>query len=635
MTDAILVSIDVTPTAPSAPMGTTVQFAATGTYSDNNTLDLTETATWSSSTPGVAILSNAPGTNGLATAAGVGAATITATSGSVSGNTTLNVTAATLISIEVAPTNPSLPKGTTLQLTATGIYSDNTTVDLSSQVSWNSSNSATAEVSNTIGSNGLATAIEVGTSTITAAIGGISGTTLITITSAVLVAIEVTPTQPSIAQGTRQQFAATAIYSDNSTEDLTASVTWTSANASSVVISNSTGTQGLATAVAPGTATIRAALGSVTGSTTLTVTAAILVSLEVSPSTPTIPNGTTQQFTATGIFTDDTTQDLKAQATWSSSEPAVAAISNAVGSKGLTTALAPGLTTISATTLGMTGNTTLTVTPATLDSIAITPLDVSTPLGIVQQYTAIGTYTDASTRDITKFVTWVSSDRGVATISNSGGTKGVATPVSVGATTITATSGSITSNDATLTVTNATLDSISLSPLLPRLAIGTMQQFTATGHFSDNSTQNLTAQVTWNSSVPTVATISNEASSKGVATVIGTGITTIRATLGNITASTNLTVTPATLFSITVTPANATINSTASQQFTATGTYTDDSTQDITKSVTWSSSNKSVAFISNAKGTRGLVKGTGAGTTIIRAAKSNSNVAGTTTLTVE
>ena len=58
-----------------------------------------------------------------------------------------------------------------------------------------------------------------------------------------------------------------------------------------------------------------------------------------------------------------------------------------------------------------------------------------------------------------------------------------------------------------LTVTAATLQSIAVTPANPSIAKGATQQFTATGTFSDNSTQNLTAQVTWASATTTVATI--------------------------------------------------------------------------------------------------------------------------------
>src|SRR6185369_5763764 len=74
--------------------GAVQQFTATGTFSDNSTQDLTTVVTWSSSDLAKAAISNAAGTNGQATALGAGTASITATSGSVSGSSTLTVTAA-------------------------------------------------------------------------------------------------------------------------------------------------------------------------------------------------------------------------------------------------------------------------------------------------------------------------------------------------------------------------------------------------------------------------------------------------------------------------------------------------------------------------------------------------------------
>ena len=59
-----------------------------------------------------------------------------------------------------------------------------------------------------------------------------------------------------------------------------------------------------------------------------------------------------------------------------------------------------------------------------------------------------------------------------------------------------------------------TLVSITVSPSSLTAPVGGSQQFTATGHFSDGSTRDLTASVTWISSAPAVATIS----SSGLAT---------------------------------------------------------------------------------------------------------------------
>jgi 6-phosphogluconolactonase (cycloisomerase 2 family) len=76
----------------------------------------------------------------------------------------------TLVSIAITPTAPTLFNGTTLQLTATGTYSDNSTQNLTGSVSWNSSMMATATVSNTA-PVGVVTALALGTTTITATSG--------------------------------------------------------------------------------------------------------------------------------------------------------------------------------------------------------------------------------------------------------------------------------------------------------------------------------------------------------------------------------------------------------------------------------------------------------------------------------
>src|SRR5206468_74943 len=95
-------------------------------------------------------------------------------------------------------------------------------------------------------------------------------------------------------------------------------------------------------------------------STVLTVTAATLTSIAVTPANPSIAKGTTQQFTATGTYTDSTTQNLTSQVTWVSATPSVATITAA----GLATGVATGTSTISATLTGITGTTVLTVTAA-------------------------------------------------------------------------------------------------------------------------------------------------------------------------------------------------------------------------------------------------------------------------------
>lgn len=100
-----LVSIAVTPTAPSMNVGGTQQFTATGTYSDSSTANITSSVTWASGTPATATINSA----GLATGVAAGTTAITATSGSiVSPAVTLTVNATGTLTI----TTSSLPNGT-------------------------------------------------------------------------------------------------------------------------------------------------------------------------------------------------------------------------------------------------------------------------------------------------------------------------------------------------------------------------------------------------------------------------------------------------------------------------------------------------------------------------------------------
>lgn len=176
-----------------------------------------------------------------------------------------------------------------------------------------------------------------------------------------------------------EQLKATGTFSDNSTQDLTGTTAWSS-SASGVATING---KGLATAATQGQSTIKAVSGTVNGSTTLTVTAPTLISVAVTPANLSISAGSTQQFKATGAFSDNSTQDLTSTAKWSSSATAVATIS----SSGLATGLTAGTTMIQATSGNTSGLTTLTVTAASqaLNYIAgpILTSGIGHPRGVV------------------------------------------------------------------------------------------------------------------------------------------------------------------------------------------------------------------------------------------------------------
>jgi hypothetical protein len=227
-----------------------------------------------------------------------------------------------LTAIVVSPSNSSIANGTTEPLTAIGAFSDGTTQDLTTQVSWVSSSDTIAHVDDTPVSPGLVTGTGVGSSTITATLAGVSGSAAVTVTAAVLTSLTITPSNSSIPVGTGEQLIATGTFSDGNTKDLTTSVTWGSSDKTIAVVSSAAGSEGFVTGTGLGGVTIGAVLPGfpgVTGSASVTVTAAILTSIAVTPANPSIADGGTIQLIATGTFSDGMMKDLSSQVSWVSS----------------------------------------------------------------------------------------------------------------------------------------------------------------------------------------------------------------------------------------------------------------------------------------------------------------------------
>lgn len=512
-------AIAISPAASSIPVNTSQQFTATGTYSDGTSRDLTALVTWASSANGVATID----VNGMAAGVAAGTANISATLGAVTSSTTLTVNAPAIASIAVTPVGLTLGIGIHQQYTATAIYTDGSSQDLSSAVTWSSSAQSVATVDNT----GLATTVAAGTTTITATVGAFSDTSTLTVVAANLISIQVTPANPSIALGTNVQLTATGSFDDGSTQQLT-NVTWSSSDVNIASINSS----GLATSTGTGSVTISATSGTVSGTVSLSVTAATLQSIAVTPANSSMSIGTTRQFTATGTFSDSSTQDITGSVLWGSSNPAAATINN----QGLATSAATGVTVISATVGSVVGNTNLNVSNAKLVSITISPSNPRIEQGTLLKFTASGTFSDNSVATNLSGLSWKSSKPSIASMRSSG----LAFGKKLGSVTITASSSGVSAT-TTLTVSNGTLTSIAITPANPSVAVNSTQQFTATGTFSDNSTQDVTFNTHWSSSVSSVATIANGPNGAGLATITAAGSTVIGGNSGGITAQTTVT----------------------------------------------------------------------------------------------
>jgi hypothetical protein len=435
---------------------------------------------------------------------------------------------------------------------------------------------------------------------LTLSMAACSGSTT-TKSTATLVSISVTPYSPAnLAVGSTQRFVATGIYSDGTTPTITSQVTWTSSNSSIAGIAT-----GLATGVAVGSTSITASESGITSpSVTLTVitSASGLSSIAVTPAFPAdLGVGASLQLAALGTYADGTTADITAKVTWTSSNTAVAA----VFANGAATGEGSGTANITAALSGVTSPG-LKLTVKAVSSILITPAASTRNLdvGATQQFTAIATYSDGASADISSQVTWLSSNPQVATIY----ANGLATGIAAGSAGITATLSGVTSQATALAV--QPLSSIAISPASPNnLVVGAAQHFTAIGTFADGSLMDITSQVTWSSATANIATIT----AGGAATGVKTGTDKITATMAGITSQ-PVTLNVISLSAISVapsSPANMGVGST--QHFTATGSYSDGSTADFTSQVVWSSSNSTVVTIASG----GIATAVGGGTTNI------------------
>tara|TARA_R110000737_G_scaffold18342_2_gene36331 strand:+ start:5267 stop:7669 length:2403 start_codon:yes stop_codon:yes gene_type:complete len=528
-----------------------------------------------------------------------------------------NDNGAELTAIAVTPANASIPNGLNKQFTAMGTYDDGTSSDISDSVTWLSADLAIA----TIDASGLAIGITTGSTVITASSNSPSGiqtaSTGLTISDATLSTLAITPVQPSIANGLTKQFIAIGTYSDGTSPDVSASVTWSSSDPLVAMVNET----GVATAITTGTSVISATFETLSATSTLTVTDAVLSSITLSPVEPSIAKGLTQQFTATGTYSDGISVDITSSATWSSADTLVATVNASALASGITT----GTSIITATFEAQSADSMLTVTDAILSLIAVTPADPIIAKGLTEQFTATGTYSDDTLVDITSSVTWSSANTSVATINSSGLASGTASGTAV----ITASSGA-KSGDSLLTVTSATLSSIVVSPINPNIPSGVNKQFAATGTYSDSSVADITASVIWSSSDTSVATVSNN----GLAASLNAGTTNITASLAAQSDFTELTVTGATLNSIDVTPINPSIIKGSKQNFVATGNYSDGSSNNVTATVTWSSSDTLVATMNpNGQSNSGRASGIEVGSSLIEA--TIGAISANSTLTVD
>ncbi len=457
-----------------------------------------------------------------------------------------------------------------------------------------------------------------------------------------------------------------------------------------------------------------------------------LVSLAISPLTPKRKVGEFQQFSVVGTYSDGNTKNFTQAVTYSSSNTNVATTPNEEGNRGRVLAVGPGIATIKATHVatgltttatgdaqfevvvpptptptrtGPTPTPTLSPTPTAtatpvLVSIALKPVTVTRGLGTAQNFSATGTMSDGSTRNLTQRVDYTSSDPAVAEAPNAAPNKGRVLAVGVGTATISAVdpvtnigtaasggnatfiielaptptpsnTGSTPTRTRTPTPTpTATprLLSLVISPTTVKKAVGQFQNFSVKGNYSDGSQKTFTQKVDYLTSKPDIVAVHTDPTNRGkvVAMKAGVVIVTAKDPVTGITIPANegaeftVTIAPTptpTFTGPTHTGPTGTPTLTASptpsptpklvkielkpktaqkvvgtpQFFTATGTFSDGSTKNVTQRVKYTSSDPAVAKAENVDGNRGQILTLTAGVVTISAFDEATEVSSTAT----
>ena len=324
VTDAELLSIDVTGPGAALPKGASLRLQAFGHYTDGTTVEITGSASWGCPEGTLAFHEK-----GKATGAAVGAGSAVAALGEVSGALHLDVTAAELLSLRVEAQKSQLPVGLSAAVSAVATYTDGE-VDVSGDATFTSTDE-TVLASNP---DRTVKALRVGDAAVAAAFQGQTAQSRLIVTPAEITALRIALSgndlTASVAVGGHYQFLAFGTFTDNNEYEVTSQVIWSAPETAVAALSNAAGSEGQATGLAAGVATVTASLSGalVSASASLSVSAPDLVGLSLACDRFTPPTyrltlalGEQVQVDAIGTYSDGSTRTITGEVAWESWAP--------------------------------------------------------------------------------------------------------------------------------------------------------------------------------------------------------------------------------------------------------------------------------------------------------------------------
>ncbi|WP_379154812.1 Ig domain-containing protein [Paenibacillus sp. sgz5001063] len=500
------------------------------------------------------------------------------------GGPALAGTAVTVSKIVLSANELSLAMEDTQALTATAVYSDSTSGDVTVGSDWSSDKPAVASVY-----NGIVTAKAEGTATIVAVYTYSDGTRFsqaatVTVTKKVK-ALTQNVQSLDIRKGETDRVILTATFSDNTTDATVADkAVWSTSNAAVATVVN-----GNVKGISSGTAT----LTGVYGKKTITVTVNVEVAKRISVDQPELALllNDSSSVVLTATFADGTQENVTPLATWSSSDEEVADVL-----KGVITGYKQGTAVITAK-YG-TKTTTVQVTVDQTSKLMVDDQSVFLNLEEDQQLKLTAVYPDGTTKDVTNSAIWSSSDSSIAYVY-----KGKVYGYTAGTATIMGTYGD---KSVVVDVDVAVARYLDISEEQLSLKTSSTHTLTLTATYADGSTEDVTSEAAWSSSEELVAYVK-----KGVITTYKlAGTATISAAYG--TLETSIDVEVGAVNKLVASEESVFLQSGGTKQLKLTAVAGDGSSSDVTSGAVWTTSDKSVALVS-----KGLITGYSVGTATI------------------
>jgi hypothetical protein len=511
-------------------------------------------------------------------------------------------------SLAIESSSSDVTVGISLPLRGVATYADMSKALVTTKGEWSVDNTSLASIvksGNTVSVKG----IQSGSVDVRFTYEGKSVTKAYTVSTAEVDRIDITP--KVLLAGTTTQIIATAIFTDNTTEDVTQDVALSIADGSVAKISTSDLTK--VEALSPGTFTLNIALNGKSYSAPLEVRLKKLVSIEVSAATLSIVKGTSTQFSAEGTFEDNTVMDITSLVTWSSSDESLLAVSNEASNSGRATGVDPGSVTVTASLSGIDGTLDAMVILSNFVSIHIDPATSTFPLGLTKSFKVIGTNPDASTQDITDYVIWQNSDPTKATM----GDPGTFTAMDMGQTTLTVQYGSL-SDALLLDIVGPAISAIEIIAPESDFVCGVDQPvFTVKATYSDGGEADISDSVAWGSLDPTIGDVSNAAGTIGQLTTFKPeAVTLVAEYFETVTGETlqdqvDVTVAAPILSSVEIATSTPSVAMGRGTNLKLNGHFSCGDPVDYTELASWVSADDTILEVSDTAGTKGKVTTSG------------------------